>query len=83
MSETTKHADEISRDEAADLLQELARELRDGGAAEIRVGNKMLTLSPDSVLEYEIKVDERSPMLGTDHEEVTVSLEWSVQDEES
>ncbi|MCW8172586.1 amphi-Trp domain-containing protein [Natrialba swarupiae] len=78
MAETTAHDEDVSRDEAADLLQELARELRGDTHAEVRVGNKTLTLSPSSVLEYGIEVDERSPMLGGDREEVTVSLEWEV-----
>ncbi|RQG90336.1 amphi-Trp domain-containing protein [Natrarchaeobius halalkaliphilus] len=82
MSETTSHDEDVSREEAADLLQELALELRDGGPAEVRVGNKMLTLTPDSVIEYGIDVEERSPMLGGDREQITVSLEWDVNHEE-
>ncbi|MEY7847849.1 amphi-Trp domain-containing protein [Natrarchaeobius sp. A-rgal3] len=78
MGETTAHDEEVSRDEAADLLQELAREIRGDTHADVHVGNKMLTLSPSSVLEYRIEVDERSPMLGGDREEITVSLEWEV-----
>ncbi|AFZ71775.1 amphi-Trp domain-containing protein [Natronobacterium gregoryi] len=78
MSETTKFGDELPREEAADLLQELARELRNDSTADVQVGNKMLTLSPSRTLEYGIEVEERSPMLGGDREEVTVTLEWAV-----
>ncbi|WP_049923784.1 amphi-Trp domain-containing protein [Halopiger djelfimassiliensis] len=82
MSETTAHSEELPREEAADLLQELARELREQEPAEIRVGNKMLTLSPSSLLEYGIEVEERSPMIGGDREEITVTLEWEVSEAE-
>lgn len=82
MSETTAHSEEVAREEAADLLQDLARELRSDGVANVRLGNKTLTLSPASVLEYGIEVEERSPMLGGDREEVTVTLEWEVSEGE-
>jgi amphi-Trp domain-containing protein len=81
MSEKTNHEADVSRDEAADLLQELAREVRGSGPAEVHVGNKMLALSPSSTLEYEIEVEERSPMLGGDREKITVVLDWEVEDE--
>ncbi|MXV64318.1 amphi-Trp domain-containing protein [Natronorubrum sp. JWXQ-INN-674] len=80
MGETTKNEDTVSREEAADLVQELAQELRSGGTAEIRVGNKMLTLSPSPELDYGIEVQERSPMLGGPREEITVTLEWEVEE---
>ncbi|SDQ46839.1 amphi-Trp domain-containing protein [Natronobacterium texcoconense] len=83
MSEKTKHKDEVPREEAADLLQELAREVRSEGTADVRVGNKTLTLTPGRTVDYTIKVEERSPMLGGDHEEVTVSLEWEVEEAET
>ncbi len=83
MGETTAYEEDVSREEAADLLQELARELRNGQVMETRVGNKRLTLRPSSVLEYRIEVRERSPMLGGDREEITVTLDWEVETDES
>jgi amphi-Trp domain-containing protein len=81
MGEKTNHEADVSRDEAADLLQELAREIRGAGPADIHVGNKTLALAPASTLEYGIEVEERSPMLGGDREEITVTLEWEVESE--
>lgn len=81
MSETTTHEADVSREEAADQLQELARELRSDGAAEVQVGNKTLTLSPSSMVEYAIEVGERSPMIGGQKEEVTVTLSWTAEGE--
>ncbi len=79
MGETTTHEEDVSREEAAELLQELAHEVRNGPRMDAKVGNKLLTLHPSSVLEYEIAVNERSPMLGGDREELTVTLEWEVE----
>ncbi|MDQ2048926.1 amphi-Trp domain-containing protein [Natronolimnohabitans sp. A-GB9] len=81
MAETTDNEETVSRDEAADLVQAVAQELRGNGPAEIQVGNKVLTLSPARDLEYEIEVEERSPMLGGPHEEITMTLEWEVEKE--
>ncbi|SDK18601.1 amphi-Trp domain-containing protein [Natronorubrum texcoconense] len=81
MGEKTNTEENVSREEAADLVQELAQEIRSGGIAEVRVGNKMLKLSPAPELEYGIEVQERSPMLGGPREEITVTLEWEVEEE--
>ncbi|OIB57057.1 amphi-Trp domain-containing protein [Natrialba sp. SSL1] len=78
MGETTTYDDDVSRSEAADLLEAIAAELDGPDTADIRVGNKLLTLSPDDRLEYGIEVEERSPMLGGEREEVTITLGWEV-----
>ncbi|WP_331236174.1 amphi-Trp domain-containing protein [Natronorarus salvus] len=81
MAESTAESMEVSRDEAADLLQELARELRGQGDADVAVGNKTVRLSPPSAVTYAIETDERSPMLGGDEQSVTVTLGWETEDE--
>ena len=81
MADKTRYNEDVSREQAADLLQQLARELRSDGTADVEVGNKLLTLSPAPVLEYDITVEERSPMLGGHREEVAISLAWSVEEE--
>ncbi|NGM67519.1 amphi-Trp domain-containing protein [Natronolimnobius sp. AArcel1] len=80
MAETTANTDDLSRDEAADLLQGLAHELRGTGDANIRIGNKTLTLQPSSTVEYEIEAEERSPMLGGNREAVSVTVSWELED---
>lgn len=80
MSDATNYEADVSRDEAADLLQELAREIQGQGQSEVNVGNKMLTLAPASTLTYDIEVEERSPMLGNDREKITVALKWKAED---
>ncbi|ELZ00488.1 amphi-Trp domain-containing protein [Natrialba asiatica] len=76
MGDTTTYEDEMSREAAADRLRAIAAELEDDGAADIQVGNKRLALSPGDPIEYAIEVEERSPMLGGEREEITVTLGW-------
>lgn len=78
MAERTDHAETLRREEAADELERLASELRSEGVAEVPVGNKLLTLSPSATVEYSISIEERSPMFRSDHETVTVRLDWTV-----
>ncbi|QSW98783.1 amphi-Trp domain-containing protein [Haloterrigena alkaliphila] len=81
MAEKTANEEEVSREQAADLIQELAHQLRSEGEAEVTVGNKVLTLTPAPELEYGIEVQERSPMLGGERQQITVTLDWEVSDE--
>ncbi|MFP9192371.1 amphi-Trp domain-containing protein [Natronosalvus vescus] len=81
MADTTTYNDTLTRDETADLLQELARELRGTGASRVTVGNKTVTLEPADEIDYDLEVEERSPMLGGKHEEISISIEWAVKKE--
>ncbi|THE62851.1 amphi-Trp domain-containing protein [Salinadaptatus halalkaliphilus] len=83
MSDTTTHGEDLSREEVANRLQEIAHELHGDDPAEVQVGNKLLSLSPATVLEYAIEIEERSPMLGGDREEISVTIEWEVEQAES
>lgn len=79
MSDKTTASETLSKEETADRLQALASAIRGDGPANVTVGNKVVTLSPSESLEYEITVDERSPMLGQRREEITIELEWGVK----
>ncbi|RRJ28413.1 amphi-Trp domain-containing protein [Halocatena pleomorpha] len=82
MSETTDFESELSRSEVAEYLHELANEFVDEEAPmTVPVGNKEVTLHPSPTVSCETSVTERSPMLGTDKEEVVVSLSWSPSNE--
>ncbi|MFC7213869.1 amphi-Trp domain-containing protein [Saliphagus sp. GCM10025334] len=81
MADTTNYSDELTRDEVADMLQEMAREIRGQGDANIAVGNKMVTLSPDAQIKYDIEIEERSPMLGSRREEIDLTLRWGVKNQ--
>ncbi|ADJ15990.1 amphi-Trp domain-containing protein [Halalkalicoccus jeotgali] len=79
MSDKTSYEEDLSRDEVADNLQALAREIRGEGPSDISVGNKTVELNPASVLEYDITTEERSPMLGGERQTITVTLDWAVE----
>lgn len=81
MANTTSDEQDVSRDEAADLLQGLAREIRGEGRADVEVGNKTVELHPASAMSYGIEIEERSPMLGGQRETITVTLDWESEDE--
>lgn len=81
MANTTADEQDVSRDEAADLLQNLAREIRGDGRADVEVGNKTVELHPASAMTYGIEIEERSPMLGGERQAVTVTLDWEAESE--
>lgn len=81
MANTTADEQDVSRDEAADLLENLAREIRGGGQANVEVGNKTVALHPSSAMNYSIEIEERSPMLGGERQAVTVTLDWESEGE--
>ncbi len=76
MSEKTLHEAKVSRDEAADLLEGIAEQLRGEGDADVDVGNKTVTLSPRKQIGYEIGIRESSSVLRGDRETVSIKLDW-------
>jgi amphi-Trp domain-containing protein len=76
MSEKTLHEARVSRDEAADLLEGIAEQLRGKGDADIDVGNKTVTLSPRKKIGYEIGIRESSSVLRGNRETVSIKLDW-------
>lgn len=75
MVEKTLKEEEFTREQAADRLEQLADELREG-TVNVRVGNKTVELSPPETIAFEIGVRERSSILRGDHETVSVKLDW-------
>lgn len=75
MADKTTHGEKLSREEAAERLEELAAELREG-SGNIQVGNKTIELSPSEKIAYEIGVRERSSLLRGDYETITVKMDW-------
>ena len=75
MAKKLQNETTLSRDEVAENLEQLAQEVRDG-SGNIRVGNKTVELSPAEEVSYEIGVNERTSLLRSNRETVTVKLEW-------
>ena len=76
MADKTVDAEELSREEVAERFRELADALDGDGEAQVRVGNKNVTLNPASSIAYEIGVRERSSVLRGSRESITVKLDW-------
>ncbi|ESP89063.1 amphi-Trp domain-containing protein [Candidatus Halobonum tyrrellensis] len=75
MAEKTISEDEVTREEAADRLEALATELREGDC-NVQVGNKTVTVQPPSSIAYEVGVRESSSILRGSRESVTVKMDW-------
>lgn len=76
MAEKTIGESKVTREKAAEKLEELARELREDDEAQVRVGNKTIALHPSDELAMEVGVRERSSILRGSRESVTVTLDW-------
>ena len=76
MAEKTLHEEKVALDEAADRLEAIAEQLRDGEGADIDVGNKTVTLSPRDEIAYEIGVRESTSVLRGSRETVSIKLDW-------
>ena len=79
MGDKTINERSLSPEEVAERLRELADEIEDGDGANIRVGNKTISLSPATTIGFEIGVRERSSLLRGDRESVTVKLDWKAE----
>lgn len=76
MVDNTVEEESLSREEVAARLRELADSIEGEGDADVRVGNKQISLHPASEIGYEIGVRERSSILRGGRESVTVTLDW-------
>ena len=79
MVEKTLNAEKLSREETASRLRALADAIEGDDDADVRVGNKRITLRPRSSVGYEVGVRERSSVLRGSRESVTVTLEWKAR----
>lgn len=83
MTDTTSFQSEMSRTEVAEYLRKLAVEVADDDDSKmaVPVGNKEVVLHPTQTISCSTEVNERSSMLGSSKEEVSVTLTWSPQSE--
>lgn len=79
MADKTISEDRLSREEAADRLRAIADELDGEGDANVRVGNKTISLHPSGSVGYEIGVRERSSILRGTRESISLTLDWKPQ----
>jgi len=77
MTQRTTDDDQLSRDEFAAYLRELAAEFEEGDEhIPLPVGNKDVTLTPPETFGVSVEVVERSSVLRGDRETVDIELSW-------
>lgn len=76
MAKKTLEEDELSRDEVAEQLRALADEFEGEGPANVKTGNKIITVTPPSAVAYEVGVRESSSILRGNRETITIKMDW-------
>ncbi len=78
MTETTTFDAEMTREETASYLRDIAEQLEsERGAVHVPIGNKQVRLSPPDKIDSEATVTERSRRLRKDTEELELSFKWN------
>lgn len=67
---------ELTRDKAADRLEDLADRLRGDGSFDVPISNRTVHLSPPGSVGMEVGVRERSSRLRGSRESITITLDW-------
>ncbi|MFB6138941.1 MAG: amphi-Trp domain-containing protein [Halosimplex sp.] len=67
---------DLTRDEAADLLESFAEDLRGDGSFDVNVNNRTVHLAPPETIGVEVGVREMSSLLRGSREAFTVTLDW-------
>ena len=76
MAEKNVSEDELDRAEAADRLRTIADNLEEGEEFNVDIGNKTISLSPTSVIWFEVGARESSSILRGSRESVTITMGW-------
>lgn len=76
MAEKNINEDDLTREEAADRLREIADDLEDGEEFDLSVGNKIITLCPSPTIGFEVGARESSSILRGSRESVTIKMDW-------
>ena len=80
MANTTESKETVSRKEFATYLRNLADQFESEGDAEIRIGNKSVTVHPARNVRQEVTVIERSAILRGDKEAFDLEVKWKKSD---
>lgn len=82
MADKTHHETTLSRSDAGDYLRSLGVDLSDEARSwTVPVGNKAVETRPESDIDVETTINERSRLMGDDITEVTIQLSWNERDE--
>jgi amphi-Trp domain-containing protein len=75
MAKELEDAD-VTREEAANRLEELAAGLRGDDSFDVTINNRTIHLSPPDDLALEVGVRESSSILRGEREGITIKLDW-------
>lgn len=79
MAKTTEASEQVTREEVATHLRQLADQFESEDAVSAAVGNKQVTLNPPNEVKRETEVIERSSRLRGNREELDITLSWKVE----
>lgn len=73
-----KHEEKMRLEEAANLLETVARKLREDGQVTINLGDQSETVEPSKNVNFEVELEEKNGKY-----ELEFELEWHEDDKES
>lgn len=79
MAKTTEASEQVTREDVATHLRQLADQFESEDAVNAAVGNKQVTLNPPNEVKRETEVIERSSRLRGNREELDITLSWKVE----
>ncbi|PSQ25091.1 amphi-Trp domain-containing protein [Halobacteriales archaeon QS_8_65_32] len=77
MADRTSYDEQLSQEEAAERLREIAETIESDGPADVRVGNKAIRLSPSASLDFSIEAVEEKRRLRSDRESIHIDMTWT------
>jgi amphi-Trp domain-containing protein len=77
MADRTSYDEDLSQEEVADRLRELAENIESDGSADVRVGNKAVRLSPGASINFSIEAVEESRRFRSDRESISLDMSWT------
>lgn len=81
MAQKTAVPEEMTREEIAQRLHDLAEEFESGDRIVARTGNKTVELEPTRDIAYELTVRERGSILRGNRESITIRMDWKPEQE--
>ena len=76
MAQKTGTKTSMSREQLGEYLQDLGQQLAGEDDVTVRIENRNVTLRPSDSVSVEVEVTERSSLLRSNREKVSLALSW-------
>ncbi|NHN46975.1 amphi-Trp domain-containing protein [Halostella sp. JP-L12] len=76
MAQKTGTKTSMSREQLGEYLQDLGRQLAGEEGVTVRIENRNVTLRPSDSVSVEVEVTERSSLLRSNREKVSLDMSW-------